>query len=81
MIATPFHNQFGLQSIIGVAKPAYRAFQLLRDAGDRLATSQANTTVGMAMRGPPCVAASPGAPICARSLQRLMPFIIFLWIL
>ncbi len=45
MVATPFHNQFGLQSIIGVAKPVYRAFQLLRDAGDLVAFSQANTTV------------------------------------
>lgn len=50
MIATPFHNQFGLQSIVGVAKPVYRAFQLLRGAGDRLAAASANSTVGGRLR-------------------------------
>jgi len=32
-VSSPFHNGFGLQTIHGVAKPSYRAFQLLKDAG------------------------------------------------
>jgi xylan 1,4-beta-xylosidase len=31
----PFHGGFGLMTLHGVPKPAYRAFQLLRQAGDR----------------------------------------------
>jgi len=33
MKSQPFHNGFGLQTIHGVAKPAWRAFQLLKAAG------------------------------------------------
>lgn len=33
MKSQPFHNGFGLQTIHGVAKPAWRAFQLLKEAG------------------------------------------------
>eukprot|EP00927_Polykrikos_kofoidii_P017021 TRINITY_DN17727_c0_g1_i1.p1 TRINITY_DN17727_c0_g1~~TRINITY_DN17727_c0_g1_i1.p1 ORF type:complete len:549 (-),score=139.24 TRINITY_DN17727_c0_g1_i1:228-1874(-) len=33
MKSQPFNNGFGLQTIHGVAKPAWRAFQLLKDAG------------------------------------------------
>ncbi|EGD74675.1 hypothetical protein PTSG_12384 [Salpingoeca rosetta] len=33
MNPSPFSNAFGLQNIYGVAKPVYRAFQLLNDAG------------------------------------------------
>ncbi|EDQ85675.1 uncharacterized protein MONBRDRAFT_38796 [Monosiga brevicollis MX1] len=39
MFATPFFNQFGLQNVHGVAKPAYRAFQLLNGAGSLLAST------------------------------------------
>ena len=35
LTGTPFYGGFGLLSSQGVAKPAYRAFQLLRDAGTR----------------------------------------------
>lgn len=31
--STPFHDGFGLQTIHGIAKPSYRAFQLLHAAG------------------------------------------------
>lgn len=34
MKSQPFNNGFGLQTIHGVAKPSWRAFQLLKDAGD-----------------------------------------------
>jgi len=34
MRSQPFQNGFGLQTIHGVAKPVWRAFQLLRDAGN-----------------------------------------------
>merc|ERR1712084_51163 len=33
MKATPFQNGYGLQTVHGVPKPAWRAFQLLKDAG------------------------------------------------
>jgi xylan 1,4-beta-xylosidase len=32
MRSAPFHNGFGLQTVHGVPKPAWRAFQLLKDA-------------------------------------------------
>lgn len=32
--SSPFQNGFGLQTIHGVPKPAWRAFQLLKDAGE-----------------------------------------------
>ena len=32
----PFHGGFGLQNIYGIAKPAYRAFELLHDLGTEL---------------------------------------------
>lgn len=35
LTGVPFYGGFGLLSSQGVAKPAYRAFQLLRDAGNR----------------------------------------------
>jgi len=35
-ISTPFHGGFGLQDIHGIAKPAYRAFELLHESGDQL---------------------------------------------
>lgn len=31
----PFHNEFGIQTKHGVAKPVYRVFQTLHEAGDR----------------------------------------------
>lgn len=34
--STPFHGGFGLLNIHGIAKPAYRAFQLLHDLGDEI---------------------------------------------
>jgi len=34
--SVPFHGGFGLLNIYGVAKPAYRAFQLLHELGDTL---------------------------------------------
>ena len=34
--SVPFHGGFGLLTIHGIAKPAYRAFQLLHELGDRL---------------------------------------------
>jgi xylan 1,4-beta-xylosidase len=34
--SVPFHGGFGLLNIHGIAKPAYRAFQLLHSLGDRL---------------------------------------------
>jgi xylan 1,4-beta-xylosidase len=34
--AAPFHGGFGLLNIDGVAKPVYRAFQLLHELGDEL---------------------------------------------
>jgi xylan 1,4-beta-xylosidase len=45
--ARPFSNQFGLQTIYGVAKPVYRAFQMLHEAGNLLL----NTTVAAAADG------------------------------
>lgn len=32
----PFHGGFGLLNLYGIAKPVYRAFQLLHEIGDRL---------------------------------------------
>lgn len=32
--AAPFHNEWGLVNIYGNPKPAFRAFQLLHEAGD-----------------------------------------------
>lgn len=34
--SVPFHGGFGLMNIHGIAKPAYRAFQLLHDLGTRM---------------------------------------------
>lgn len=34
--SAPFHGGFGLQTIHGIAKPVYRAFQLLRELSDQL---------------------------------------------
>jgi xylan 1,4-beta-xylosidase len=34
--SVPFHGGFGLQSIHGIAKPAYRAFQLLHELGTEM---------------------------------------------
>ena len=34
---TPFHNGYGVRSVDGIAKPAYRAFQILRNLPLRLA--------------------------------------------
>lgn len=34
MDAAPFHDGFGLNTVVGVPKPAYRAFQILHEAGD-----------------------------------------------
>lgn len=45
MLAQTFHNGFGLQTITGVAKPVYRAFELLRDAGDKIAASDVSASV------------------------------------
>jgi xylan 1,4-beta-xylosidase len=44
----PFHGGFGLLNIHGIAKPAYRAFELLHALGDRLLpTEGAHPTVDM----------------------------------
>jgi xylan 1,4-beta-xylosidase len=34
--SVPFHGGFGLLNLYGIAKPAYRAFQLLHQLGDEL---------------------------------------------
>jgi xylan 1,4-beta-xylosidase len=34
--SVPFHGGFGLQNIHGIAKPAYRAFQLLHELGTEM---------------------------------------------
>jgi hypothetical protein len=44
--ATPFSNQFGLQNVYGVAKPVYRAFELLNNAGDKRAAVTSSASVG-----------------------------------
>jgi len=36
--SVPFHGGFGLQNIHGIAKPAYRAFQLLHELGTEMIT-------------------------------------------
>jgi len=36
--SVPFHGGFGLLNIHGIAKPAYRAFQLLHDLGTEMMT-------------------------------------------
>lgn len=44
--SAPFHGSFGLQTIHGVAKPAYRAMQLLNGLGtERLAVNGSHPTV------------------------------------
>ncbi|MDE2055454.1 MAG: hypothetical protein KGI62_12300, partial [Xanthomonadaceae bacterium] len=44
--STPFHGSFGLQTIHGIAKPTYRAMQLLHDLGnERLPVDGAHPTV------------------------------------
>ena len=44
--STPFHGGFGLQTIHGVAKPSYRAMQLLHGLGDqRLPVAGSHPTV------------------------------------
>jgi xylan 1,4-beta-xylosidase len=44
--STPFHGSFGLQTIHGIAKPAYRAMQLLHGLGDaRLPVTGSHPTV------------------------------------
>jgi xylan 1,4-beta-xylosidase len=35
LISKPYNGQFGMQNIYGVAKPVYRAFQLLHQSGNR----------------------------------------------
>jgi xylan 1,4-beta-xylosidase len=46
--SVPFHGGFGLLNIHGIAKPAYRAFELLHALGDRLLpTEGAHPTVDM----------------------------------
>lgn len=44
--SVPFHGGFGLQTIHGIAKPAYRALQMLKDVGtERLQVDGAHGTV------------------------------------
>ena len=44
--SVPFHGGFGLLTVHGIAKPAYRAFQLLHEAGDeRLVVDGLHATV------------------------------------
>lgn len=44
--STPFHGSFGLQTIHGIAKPSYRAMQLLHNLGDqRLPVEGSHPTV------------------------------------
>ncbi|PSJ16518.1 GH39 family glycosyl hydrolase [Nitrosomonas supralitoralis] len=44
--SVPFHGGFGLLNIHGIAKPAYRAYQLLRQLGtDQLPVEGSHTTV------------------------------------
>ncbi|HET9817550.1 MAG TPA: hypothetical protein VFP92_00105 [Rhodanobacteraceae bacterium] len=44
--STPFHGSFGLQTIHGIAKPSYRAMQLLHGLGkERLAVDGSHPTV------------------------------------
>ena len=46
--SVPFHGGFGLLNIHGIAKPAYRAFELLHSFGDQLlATEGSHETVDM----------------------------------
>ncbi|MGH7225150.1 MAG: GH39 family glycosyl hydrolase [Gemmataceae bacterium] len=51
--STPFHGSFGLQTIHGIAKPSYRAMQLLHGLGDqRLPVQGSHPTVdAWAVRG------------------------------
>jgi xylan 1,4-beta-xylosidase len=44
--SVPFHGGFGLQTIHGIAKPAYRALQILKDVGaERLQMDGSHATV------------------------------------
>ena len=36
----PFHNGYGMNTVIGVPKPAYRAFEIMHQVGDRLLDAQ-----------------------------------------
>lgn len=45
MHSTPFYNQYGLQNVYGVAKPVYRAFELLNQAGDKTAAVTSSASV------------------------------------
>ena len=42
----PFSNAFGMQTVYGVAKPVYRAFQLLKNAGNQFTTATMQHTSG-----------------------------------
>jgi xylan 1,4-beta-xylosidase len=45
MLPVAFHGGFGLLTVYGTPKPAYRAFQLLHEAGDkRLSVESSNST-------------------------------------
>lgn len=43
----PFSNAYGIQNIYGIAKPVYRAFQQLADAGDQLASVTVTNSSGV----------------------------------
>ncbi|WP_352595202.1 GH39 family glycosyl hydrolase [Mesorhizobium australicum] len=38
----PFHGGFGLMNLHGVAKPAYRAFEMLHGLGTEILSTQGN---------------------------------------
>jgi xylan 1,4-beta-xylosidase len=44
LLAYPFSNAFGMQTIYGVAKPVYRAFEMLAGAGDAQVPVVVNST-------------------------------------
>lgn len=74
--ATPFSNQFGLQNVYGVAKPVYRAFELLNNAGDKRAavTSSASVSDEWKKRG----ARGSGRPVSeAGSLLRYAFYLVY----
>ena len=53
--SVPFHGGFGLLDIYGIAKPSYRAFEVLHQLGTELIASMSNvhsTVDGWAIRGP-----------------------------
>jgi xylan 1,4-beta-xylosidase len=52
LIPTPFHGGFGLLTITGTPKPAYRAFQLLHGTGTR--KYEVSTTAGTNAASTPC---------------------------